>query len=307
MDLFQLKGVMKHFGRRVAVDAVTLSVREGEILGIVGMNGCGKTTLLKMMVGYYDADKGALLYRGQSLKNIKKDVQREIGFTAQESSFYPQLTVEENISYFGSLYGLPEKQLTPHVERVLAFLDLLPQRHRLAEHLSGGMQRRLEIACSLVHDPKVLILDEPTEDLDPLLRRDILGLIKKVNDLGTTVIITSHLLGDMQTLCDRVAVMHQGKILRIGTVEQLQNTYHGREEIHVHTESKHYDDLIRDLQLKEFYVDGQTLVIYTTDADTMVKHIMAVLSNEGDRLLSLDVKKPNLQDVFEEITNTRWL
>ena len=159
----------------------------------------------------------------------------------------------------------------------------------------------------LVHDPKVLILDEPTEDLDPLLRRDILSLIKKVNDLGTTVIITSHLLGDMQTLCDRIAVMHQGKILRIGTVEQLQNMYHGREEIHVHTQSRNYDGLIHDLQLKEFYVDGPTLVIYTTDADTMVKHIMTVLSNEGDRLLSLDVKKPNLQDVFEEITNTRWL
>ena len=225
MDLLQLKGVSKRFGTRVVLDNVSLNVEEGEILGIVGMNGSGKTTLLKLFVGYYQPSKGAITYRGRSLEHVKKDMLREIGFTAQESSFYPKLTVEENLLYFGSLYGLSGVLLTEHVERMLAFLDLMNQRHQLSEQLSGGMQRRLEMACSLVHDPKVLILDEPTEDLDPLLRRDILGLIKKVNDLGTTIILTSHLLGDVEALCDRIVVLHQGKVLRIGNVEQLRKLY----------------------------------------------------------------------------------
>ena len=307
MDLLQLKGVSKRFGTRTVLDNVSFTVAEGEILGIVGMNGSGKTTLLKLLVGYYQPNKGTIAYRGHALENRKKEMLREIGFTAQESSFYPKLTVEENILYFGSLYGLHEKQLAEHAERMLAFLDLMQQRHQLSEQLSGGMQRRLEMACSLVHDPKVLILDETTEDLDPLLRRDILGLIKKVNDLGTTVILTSHLLGDVEALCDRIVVLHQGKVLRVGNVEQLRKLYHGKEEIHVQTASGVYDTLVHDLQLLEFYVDKHTLVIYTNDADTMTRNLLAVLENEGDRLLSLDVRKPSLQDVFEELTNTRWL
>ena len=307
MALFQLKGVSKRFGNKVILDNVSFDVNEREILGIVGVNGSGKTTLLKLMIGYYPCDQGTLFYRGSRLSSVKKLVQREVGFSAQENSFYPKLTVEENIHYFGSLYGLNEKQLAEQIERMLVFLGLLPQRHQIAEHLSGGMQRRLEMACGLVHDPKVLILDEPTEDLDPLLRKDILQLIKQINDLGTTVIITSHLLGDVESLCDRIAILHQGKILRIGKVEELRAAYGWKEEIHLQTESGHYDVLIRDLQLREFYVDGSTLVIYTNEADTLVQHVMTVLQNEHDKLLYLDVKRPSLQEVFEEITDKRWL
>ena len=159
MSLFQLVGVCKRFGRNQVLEGVDLNVEEGEILGIVGVNGSGKTTLLKLMVGYYQPDKGTIAYRGHQLKRVMREMQREIGFTAQESSFYPKLTVEENIVYFGSLYGLNAQQIQEYTERMLVFLDLAQARDQLAEHLSGGMQRRLEMACSLIHDPKVLILD----------------------------------------------------------------------------------------------------------------------------------------------------
>ncbi len=307
MDLIQLKGVTKRFGGNLVLDSVSLNVEEGEILGIVGMNGSGKTTLLKVMVGYYKPEKGSLFYKGIALSNVKKQVQREVGFAAQESSFYPELTVEENISYFGSLYGMNEKQLKEHIERVLVFLGLMSQKNQMAGKLSGGMQRRLEMACSLVHDPKILILDEPTEDLDPLLRREILTLIKQINKLGTTIIITSHLLGDVESLCDRIAVLHQGRILRIGRVEDFRAAYGWKEEIHLQTESGRYDSLIRDLRLKEFYVDGNKLVVYTNQADRLVQAIMMLLQNEQDKLVYLDVKRPSLQDVFEEITDKKWL
>ncbi len=307
MHLFELKGVNKKFGSHAVLDKVTFAIEEGEILGIVGTNGSGKTTLLKLLIGYYSPDSGSIFYRGEPLRKMKRTVQKEVGFTAQESSFYPQLTVEENITYFCSLYGLNTKETEEHTQRMLAFFDLLTVRHQIAQQLSGGMQRRLEMACSLVHDPKLLILDEPTEDLDPLLRRDILNLIKKVNELGTTIVITSHLLGDVEELCDRIAVLNNGKVVKVGSVAELREAYGGKEVIHLQTGSGHYETLIRDLQLQQFYVDGSKLVIYTDEAEKMLHGILHVLDNENDKLLYLDVRKPSLQEVFEEITDKRWL
>lgn len=307
MDLLELKEVSKRFGRTVILDHLTLSVVEGEILGIVGMNGSGKTTLLKLMVGYYPPTEGTLLYRGQPLKKMKRLLRQEVGFTAQESSFYPQLTVEENVHYFGSLYGLNTHEITDHAEHVLALLELLPSRHYLSEHLSGGMQRRLEMACSLMHNPSLLILDEPTEDLDPLLRRDILRFIRRINDLGTTVVITSHLLGDVEELCTRIAILHNNHIVKVGTVQELRKVFPQQEEIHLQTATGKYDVLLNDLQVKEFHLDGNRLVIYTANAPMMVHDILHVLENLQDKLVYLDIKRPSLQEIFEGETHRSWL
>jgi ABC-2 type transport system ATP-binding protein len=305
MGLYDLKGVSKRFGKTFVLDRVTLSIEEGELLGVVGMNGSGKTTLLKVLIGYYRPDQGTILYRGVPVHKVKEQLRKDVGFTAQENSFYPSLTVEENLAYYGSLYGLPERSMKEHLERALVFLDLQGYRHRLAQELSGGMQRRLEIACSLIHDPKILILDEPTEDLDPVLRRDILHLIKRINDLGTTVIFTSHLLSDVEALCDRIAILHHGSLMKIGKVDELRRATQMREEVHLQTASGNYDTLIRDLHLKEFYTEGARLVIYTTEADKLVHALLHVLENEHDRLVYLDIKKPSLQEVFEQITESR--
>lgn len=305
MGLYDLKGMSKRFGKTLVLDRISFSIDEGELLGIVGMNGSGKTTLLKTLIGYYPPDQGTILYQGLPLHKAKGQLQHDVGFTAQENSFYPSLTVEENLAYYGSLYGLPEHVLKDHVERAIVFLDLQAYRHKMAHELSGGMQRRLEIACSLIHDPKILILDEPTEDLDPVLRRDILHLIKRINDLGTTVIFTSHLLGDVESLCDRIAILHHGTLVKIGKVEELRRANTMKEEVHLQTASGHYDSLIRDLHLKEFYVEGARLVIYTNEADKMVHALLHILENEHDRLVFLDVQKPSLQEVFEQITESR--
>ena len=307
MNLLELREVSKRFGSNFVLDRLNFNVNEGEILGIVGINGSGKTTLLKLMIGYYKQDIGSVFYRGDVLKKVRKTVKREVGFAAQESSFYPKLTVEENVAYFGSLYGLKKHQIHEYTERALAFLDLLECRHRISGKLSGGMQRRLEMACSIVHDPKLLILDEPTEDLDPVLRRDILRLIKKLNDLGTTIVITSHMLGDVENLCDRIAVLHNKRIVRVGKVSDFRGLYKWREEIHLETKSGEYEDLIRDLHLREFYVDGNKLVIMTNDADKLLHGVLYVLDNIKDRLVFLDVRRPSLQEVFEEMTDKRWL
>ncbi len=307
MILLKIRGVTKQFNTTVVLDNVSLDILEGEIFGIIGINGSGKTTLLKLIVGYYKPTKGSISYFDTDIQKLPLRAKRTIGFTTQDNSFYPRLTVEENIRYFASLYGLNNNEINHHTERVLALLDILEVRHMISEHLSGGMQRRLDMACSLVHDPKLLILDEPTEDLDPLLRRDILHLIKRINQLGTTVIITSHLLGDVEHLCDRVAILHDSKLLRVGTINEFKSLSTTPAELHLETIHKDYDALVRDLNLKTFFVENGRLVIYTDHPQELLEAILRILKNQRDSILYIDIKQPSLQELFEEMTDKKWL
>ena len=305
--LFQVRGLKKRFGKNVVLDDLNLEISEGEIFGIIGVNGSGKTTLLKILVGFYKPDEGEISYNGQKLSRALKTIKKEIGFTTQESSFYPKLTVEENIRYFGALYGIDNRTIDINVERILTLIELQDERRMLSENLSGGMQRRLDMACSLIHDPKVLILDEPTEDLDSLLRRGILRLIKKINRLGTTVIITSHLLDDVETLCDRIAILNNKRVVRVGTVEDLREMYHRKEEIHLELASGNYENIIRNLNIDDFIIDEGKLVIFTNKAEETLHSILHIVENDGDKLIYVDIRKPSLKEVFEVITDKKWL
>lgn len=307
MSLIQVRELSKGFGRSLVLEKVSLDVEENEIFGIIGINGSGKTTLLKLMIGYYKPDSGAVFYQGRPLRKSLKQLKKDFGFTTQESSFYPKLTVIENIKYFGSLYGLKNAQININMRRILALVELEESANMLAEHLSGGMQRRLDMACSLIHNPKILILDEPTEDLDPLLRKDIVRLIKKINSLGTTVIITSHLLDDIEILCDRIAILHDRKIIKVGSIEDLRQMYDKKEEIHLELLSGSYEGIIRSLNINEFLVEDGKLIVFTSDAEKTLHNILHIIENMNEKLLYVDIRKPSLREVFETITNKKWL
>ena len=232
-------------------------------------------------------------------------IKRDFGFTTQDSSFYPKLTVEENIRYFGSLYGLTRKDINENLEKVLPLMDLNHVRDVLAENLSGGMQRRLDMACSLIHVPRVLILDEPTEDLDPLLRRDIMRLIKKINELGTTVIITSHLLDDVETLCNEVAILHKMRVINVGSVEELRHMYNKKEEIHMELMPSDYSNIIKivELEPEDYIVEDGKMVIYSNEAEHILHKILHVIEEKNMKLLYVDVRKPSLGEVFRFLTS----
>lgn len=305
--LFQIRGLVKRFGKNAVLEDVNLDIPENEIFGIIGVNGSGKTTLLKLLVGFYKPDEGEILYSNQKLSKILKRLKKEIGFTTQDNSFYPKLTVEENIRYFGALYDVNKKTIGINIERILTLVELEEDRSTLAENLSGGMQRRLDMACSLIHDPKVLILDEPTEDLDPLLRIDILRLIRKINRLGTTVIITSHLLDDVEHLCDKIAILNNKRVARVGSVEELREMYQRKEEIHLEISSGNYDNIVRSLNIDDFIIEDGKLVIFTNKAEEVLHNILHIIESEGDKLIYVDIKKPSLKEVFEVLTDKKWL
>jgi ABC-2 type transport system ATP-binding protein len=303
MGIFELKGVTKRFKDNLVLDEVDLEIPEGCIFGILGINGSGKTTILRLLVDYYKATTGTIHYDHKKLNKSENKLKSEIGFTTQENSFYPKLTVEENIRYFGSLYGLPAKTIENNLERILKLVELEAVRTTLAEYLSGGMQRRLDMACSLIHVPRVVILDEPTEDLDPLLRKEILHLIKRIKDIGATVIITSHRLEDIEQICDRVAIIHNRKIIRNCTLDELKTSYSKDEEIHLQTNPGDYRTIIKNISsYDEYYVENNRLVITTTKAEKILHEILHIIENIGEKLVYVDVQRPTLEEVFRSLT-----
>ena len=224
-SLIQFKGVTKVFGKNRVLDAINLSIPEGKITGIIGASGEGKSTILKMIASFYKPTKGTIMYSKRNIEKDQKNIKKTFGLSIEDGSFYEKLTVKENLFHFGRLYGLKKTTLDNRANGLMHFVGLYNARDVLAKDISLGMKKRLDIACSFIHKPSVLILDEPTADLDPLLRKQITHLIKKINSHGTTVIITTQLLEEAESLCDKIAILYNEKIIEEGEPETIKSKY----------------------------------------------------------------------------------
>ena len=306
VNQIEIKDLTKRFGNHLVLDNISLSIPQQKIFGIIGESGSGKTTLLKTVIGFWRIDKGDILFEGKSLEKNSKFIRQIVGFATQDNCVYPKLTVKENLDYFGALNNVPKNTLVHNIEKVLNFVELEDAKNELAENLSGGMQRRLDIACALVHNPRILILDEPTEDLDPLLRRDILRLIRKINADQTTVIITSHLLDETDELCDEIAVLHQGRLLKVGTSNQLKDSFSKEEEIILVLQSRKYTSIVNKLKSHKKKVtnvqvkDGK-LLVHTKNAEAVLKEILTTVEHSRDKIVEINVRKASLSEVFESL------
>ena len=314
MNILELKEVTKTFGKRVILDDVSLTVEEGDIFGLIGQSGSGKTTLLNLLVGFYQPTEGKVSYQIDPHKKPKEvsqhlsTVKKTFGFASQVSSFYPKLTVNENLLHFGHLYGIKKPVLKGNIKSLLTFTELLEHKNRLSEHISVGMQKRLDLSCSLIHKPKVLILDEPTADLDPVLQKEILHLIKQSNKQGITIIIASHHLNDIEHICNKVALIHKGKLVHSGTVEEIKKPYLQKEgAIHFKVGEFHHKmiGLLEKLPLKRIVDKKDSLVIYSSKLQNTLHQLISLAQKEHIPLLDLDIKKPTLQDVFEKIVKNQ--
>jgi len=299
--------ITKIFGKNVVLDNLMLEIPEGEIFGIIGKSGSGKTTLLSILVGFLRPEKGKVFYRGSEVTDTYNKVLQQFGFTAQEGSFYPRLTVKENLEYFGTMYNLSSDELKIKIPKVLKMVDLEGEENKMASNLSSGMQKRLDIACGILHDPKVLILDEPTEDLDPVLRKEILRLLKRINkEKNVTIILTSHLLTEMEQICTRLAILHDKKIVASGTLNQLKDQYSDNQEIIMETYSGKYGGLVNALkekkEVKKVIERGNRLLIYSPEAENVLRYLLKELEVRKERILDIGLKKPSLSEVFESLT-----
>lgn len=211
--LLEVKNLDKSFGEKKVLKGLNLSLNAGDILGLVGKSGCGKSTLLKILVGYYSADSGKILYNNRDITHDFSAIKSIVGYTTQENSFYEKLTVFENMSYYASLFNARAKNMKQHIYDILHSVDLFDARDKLAENISGGMKRRLDFAVSLLHSPQILILDEPTTGLDPILVDQFWKIVLDIAKPGDkAIIVSSHLLDEIQKYCNKIAIMKDGKI-----------------------------------------------------------------------------------------------
>lgn len=312
--IIRLKDVVKQYGNNLVLDHLNLDIFSGEIFGIIGASGSGKTTLLSTLIGFLKVDSGDVLFKQEHLLDFydsqepfrsvfkkQDDVKRIFGFASQQPSFYSKLTVFENLDYFGTLYGLSKMDRLTNAKTLINLMGLKSAENFLAENLSGGMQKRLDIACSLIHDPKILILDEPTADLDPFLRKHFWKLIKKINQKGTTIILASHNLNELEVLCNRVAILNQSKIASVGTPDQLKDQYSKDEEIHLDSFPGHYDKIIESLKddnISKMENKGTELVIYTGQAEKVLHKLLHVIEKNNESLIDVRLSKPSLDEVF---------
>jgi ABC-2 type transport system ATP-binding protein len=237
--LLMVKNLSKSYRKKLVLRDTSFDLYSGDIFGVIGMSGSGKSTLFQLMAGMFKAESGDVLVRSDLIfpeksKNIPDYVsvfrntsrlKKLFGFASQIPSFYEHLTAEENLLMYGSLYSMPQKKIKENTERLLRLVELTSEKDTISAELSGGMQRRLDIACSLIHEPKVLFLDEPTSDLDPFMRKQIWKLIRDINKEGTTIVLASHILEEVENICTKVAILHNRRVVGYGTLKELKSIF----------------------------------------------------------------------------------
>jgi ABC-2 type transport system ATP-binding protein len=219
--IVEIQQLSKHFGKRAAVENINLSVEQGEIFGLVGPNGAGKTTTMRMLVTLLQPDQGEIHIGGYSVRKNPREVRRQLGFMPDSFGVYGEMTVQEYLDFFGACYGIHPAQRASLIKDLLELVDIGHRRDDMVDTLSTGLKQRLGLARVLIHDPGLLVLDEPASGLDPRARVEIRELLREVARLGKTIIFSSHILADVAELCTRVGIMEAGKLVTEGTLNQL--------------------------------------------------------------------------------------
>jgi ABC-2 type transport system ATP-binding protein len=290
-----------------AVDAISFTVNEGEIFGLLGPNGAGKTTLISMLSCLAAPDGGSVAIGGLDAVRDQNAVKRMIGLVPQELALYPSLSARENLHCFGGLYGLRGAELTANIGRVLAMVGLADRANDRIETLSGGMKRRINIAAGLLHSPRVLFLDEPTVGVDPQSRNFIFEGIEALRRTGMTMLYTTHYMEEAQRLCDRVAIVDQGRIIAIDTPKALMNAHGGALSLVV--EGSEADAVARTLAgakgiVRASAADGRILV-QSPDPAAILGYVVEIATAAGLQIRAVEILEHNLESVFLDLTGRR--
>ncbi len=290
-----VENLKKHYGKVKAVDGVSFYVKKGEICSILGPNGAGKTTTLEIVEGLRKKDSGKITIFGKTVESIGKEEKERIGVTLQESSLFPKLTVTETINLFRSFYkkSLPARE-------ILDLLALEEKATSYVEKLSGGQKRRLSVALSLVNDPELVFLDEPTTGLDPQVRRRVWEMVRNLKKQGKSVILTTHYIEEAEELSDYVFIMDHGKIIKDGTPNELIDSLGSLSYIEFESHSNGVKALLEEngLQIK----DGERLIIKTPDFINTLEKINQLSKEHHFDIKNLVIHQQNLEDVFLNLT-----
>jgi ABC-2 type transport system ATP-binding protein len=295
MAVIETKNLTKRFGKLTAVNKINLSIKEGEIFGLLGPNGAGKTTTLSMLATLIPPTSGIASVNGSNVAKDPSKVRHSIGFVFQDPSSDEILTGRENLYLHALMYGVDMKDINRKMDDVLRLVDLTTRQHERMKKYSGGMRRRLELARGLLHEPKILFLDEPTLGLDPQTREHIWGYIKKLSkEKKVTIIITTHYMEEADQLCDRLAIIDHGKIVALDTPKNLKKKM-GGDMVRLEMKEKPNLQTVRKLRyVKGAKYDGGVLMLTVNDAGA---HLQEILGKVGE-VQSVESRSPTLNDVF---------
>lgn len=304
-NLIEVRGLVKKYKELTAVDNLDLDVKKGEILGLLGPNGSGKSTTINCILSLLKKDAGSVKIFGKEMSADAYDIKKKIGVVFQDVAVYDELSVYENIDYFCGLYIQDKNERKKLVERALELISLNDFVKFKPKKLSGGLLRRLNIACGIAHKPEIIILDEPTVAVDPQSRNNILEGIKKLNKEGSTIIYTSHYMDEVDFLCDDIVIIDKGKVIAKGTSEQLKDMIEMNEKISF-TSKDLNEDIINKIKslphLLDFENKDGSVKLDFAHGDGYLMKLIKLLDEENVQYSSLNVEKPSLNDVFLELT-----
>jgi ABC-2 type transport system ATP-binding protein len=303
MPLLNVDDLKKSYGLQQALGGVSLNVEDGELFGLLGPNGAGKTTLLSILSCLMDPSSGTATLLGHHLNTRNREVRHLIGLVPQELAIYNELTSRENLSFFGELYGVKPPRLNERVDVTLTAIGLSDRADERVSTFSGGMKRRLNFGVALIHEPRLLLLDEPTTGVDPQSRNHIFEEVRRLNHSGTTIIYTSHYMEEVQALCSRVGIIDHGRLIACDTLSGLLHQLPGLVQIRLARpvpEFRKRLEQFEDVRLGER--DGVGLDLEAADVKPLLVRLLALMSELKVELTSLEIHEPNLERVFLHLT-----
>lgn len=305
MHTIQIKNVTKRYNDILAVDNISLDIPSGELFGLLGPNGAGKSTLISMLCGIVPIDSGDIFIGGHSITKNPLQAKAHIGYVPQDIALFENLSIIDNLKFYGRIYGLKEKDLKLAIDEVFEMSGLGEKRKEKVSKLSGGMKRRLNIACAMLHHPNILIMDEPTVGIDPQSRNHILEFTKQLNkEKNTTILYTSHYMEEVDFLCNKLAILDLGKEITSGTKDSIYRQY--TDENIIKITSPDIPNTI-DYSLKKLNYITQTKLNknnldISVNSNYSLPEILSVLNAENVTIADLSVCKPSLEHIFLKLT-----
>ena len=303
-EIIKVDGLVKRYKELIAVDNFSMSVNEGEILGLLGPNGSGKSTTINCILSLLEFDKGTITIMGKEMSPKAYDIKSQIGVVPQEVSVFEELTVYENIDFFCGLYIKDKEERKKKVQEAIDFVGLNEFKKFRPKKLSGGLKRRLNIACGIAHNPKIIFFDEPTVAVDPQSRNKILEGIEELRKQGATIIYTSHYMEEVEQLADRVIIIDKGQLIAEGSVDKLKSMIKKSEMIKISVKGITDEDLEKIKNLENIFsvdYDGKHLKVEAGKGNNVVE-VIKVLEEKGYKMKNVYSEQPTLNDVFLELT-----
>jgi ABC-2 type transport system ATP-binding protein len=287
-----------------ALSNVSLSIKKGELYGLLGPNGAGKTTTINILSSLLKPDTGEVSYDDKSLTNQLNECKQLIGVVPQEIALYEDLSAFENLKFWGKMYGMKGSQLNDKIDSLLKFLGLYDRKNHKVETYSGGMKRRINIAAALLHDPKIVFMDEPTVGIDPQSRNLIFEVIEKLHEDGLTMIYTTHYMEEAERLCDRIGIIDEGKIIAEGSLKELKESSKIKEEIHLtfnNPDKKELNNLV-DFYDGQLLLKADQLTLSTNKVNEDLPQLIQKCTDSGIHIAHVDIRSVSLESIFLELT-----